>query len=272
MQVMTFDPHFSLSSTEIVLVGVGGTGSILARHIARMVYHMQAMNLSTPHGIRFVDPDIIEEKNVGRQMFTHADIGQPKAQVIATRLNMALGLDIEYAIEPFCAETHLKGYSTILLGAVDNHLARRELAKPRTVAWIDSGNNRSSGQVVIGNTSDRGLMDDMFHADYHARVENSLRHLPNAALIFPDLLEPDPDETPQADEAGLSCADLLMRDEQHLFINDMMASVAANYLYKLLYRQPINTFMTFCDLEGLTMRSVPITADDLTAYLPERTY
>ena len=88
MSSFMYDPPYHFS--RIVLVGVGGTGSQLARCLARLLYHRQQKRQHLPEVV-FVDPDVVESHNVGRQMFTPADLGQPKAAVLARRFNMALG-------------------------------------------------------------------------------------------------------------------------------------------------------------------------------------
>lgn len=87
----TFDYHQQIS--EVVLVGCGGTGSQVARSLCRIVYDLRRRGHHTP-SLKFVDPDVIEPKNVGRQMFLDADCGLFKSQVLATRFNLALGLGI----------------------------------------------------------------------------------------------------------------------------------------------------------------------------------
>lgn len=105
--------------------------------------------MHTPR-ITFIDPDTVEKKNVGRQMFTLADLGQNKAELLMRRLNLALGLDITAIPEPFDPDRHPNGNGTLLIGCVDNHEARRALAQA-TGFWIDCGNHFESGQVVAGN-------------------------------------------------------------------------------------------------------------------------
>lgn len=149
-----FDPNTHIQT--IVIVGCGGTGAQVARIVARIVYDMRRARLHTP-GILLVDPDIVEEKNVGRQLFTPADaaLKLPKVEVVGRRLNMALGLDIAWSVEPFDAEKHGSRYgSQLVIGCVDNHLARRELHKAQGIL-IGAGNYRDGGQVVIGNVATR---------------------------------------------------------------------------------------------------------------------
>lgn len=247
-----FDPTNNLSN--IVLVGCGGTGAQWARSIARIVYDMKRRRLHAP-SITFIDPDRVEEKNVGRQLFTYGDIGQFKAEVLARRFS-ALGLEIEWKNRAFKPKDDT-GYGTIICGAVDNHEARASIAKADGI-WIDCGNSRQAAQVVIGNENSRKNWDKYISK----ATDDHYRYLPTAAVLFPQLLEPDTEPEPE-----LSCADLTAIGEQQLLINDMVANVASQYLWKLLNRQPITTFMTFIDAEGLSMRSFPLT--EVKDYLPE---
>lgn len=63
----------------IHLIGCGGVGSYVAQTLSRM-------NVFLPEGdIHFWDGDIIEERNIDRQLFGHDDIGKRKSAVIAER-------------------------------------------------------------------------------------------------------------------------------------------------------------------------------------------
>lgn len=245
-----FDPELRAGDAEIVLAGCGGTGSALAPIIGRTLYHMQANRMAIPKRFVIVDPDIVEMKNVGRQGFTVADLGQYKAETWARRISVAYGLQVEFYNEPFDKRRHIvnSGYhDTILLGAVDNYRARQALADVNhNTIWIDSGNHKASGQVVIGNTTDVDLLE---RASNH-REKDKRKYIPNAAMVFPELLEPA-----EEDEAELSCAELLQLNQQHLLVNQQMAMIAGQYLYKLLMREPIYSNYTIVDTEFMVMRS-----------------
>ncbi len=252
-----FDPNLYIKT--VTIVGLGGTGAQIARHVARIVYDLRRSRLHPPRVV-FIDPDTVEPKNVGRQLFTDAEIGQNKAIALMRRFNCALGLEIAAVPEGVSAEKHFERYgSNLVIGAVDNHLARRELAHIQGV-WLDCGNHRASGQVVLGNTSDRDLVRRQIEGG-----EGSYHYLPNAALLFPALLEPEP--MSEVETEPLSCADLVLQGDQHLLVNDLIACAAASYLYALLRRQPVTTFATFVSLDGLSVRSLPICRDELTPYL-----
>lgn len=270
---VVFDPNFY--PRRVVLVGCGGTGAQWARSIARMLVDMRSRRLSLPEFI-IIDPDKVEDKNVGRQMFTPADVGHYKAQVLASRFNLALGLEIGWLNEPFDPKPFHKhtamGQSldpeTLYCGAVDNHHARRQLNsvfyQTYRAVWIDAGNHATSGQVIIGNTNN--IAQIKFEKKWNQ--DNLLvSYLPVATRLFPSLLDPEPVDVPRPDA---SCADLLAAGEQHLLVNDLMATIAAGYTFKLLYRQPITSFITYCDIDTMGVRSIQISKDDLEFYLGEQ--
>lgn len=246
----TFDYHQRV--TRIVLAGCGGTGAQWARSIARILYDMRARQMDTP-AFEIVDPDVVEPHNVGRQLFTPADVGLFKSQIIAERLGFALGLNITWRSEHFNADRYKN--PVVVCGAVDNHVARAEIARMGfygSPLWIDAGNTSTGGQVIIGNHGGINPID---------LLSGVTAHLPIPTKIFPSLLEPDPAPAPD-----LSCAELIEAGQQHLLINDLMAVVGAQYLYKVLHRQPITSFMTYVDLDTLGMRSLLINADNLEVY------
>jgi PRTRC genetic system ThiF family protein len=256
-----FDPNTHIQT--IVIVGCGGTGAQVARIVARIVYDMRRARLHTP-SILLVDPDSVEEKNVGRQLFTPADaaLGLPKVEVVGRRLNMALGLDIAWSVESFDAGKHGNRYgSQLVIGCVDNHLARRELHKARGIL-IGAGNYRDGGQVVIGNTGD----GQQIRRQLDGR-DGKVACLPKEGLLFPALLEP---EAPAIEvQRELSCADLVLRGEQDVLVNDWMACVVGQYTAALLRRQPIRSFASFISLDGMSVRSLPISRQELLPYLQE---
>lgn len=256
-----FDPNTHIQT--VVIVGCGGTGAQVARIVARLLYDMRRARLHTPN-LLLIDPDYVEEKNVGRQLFTPADaaLKLPKAEVVGKRLNMALGMDIAWCVEPFDAEKHGSRYGLqLVIGCVDNHLARRELHAAKGIL-IGAGNYRDGGQVIIGNTGDDDLMRR--HLD---GKDGKYAYLPKDGLLFPSLLEPD---TPTSEvQPDLSCAELVLRGEQDVLVNDWMACAVGQYVYAILRRQPVRTFASFISLDGMSVRSLPICRDELLPYLQE---
>jgi len=83
--------------------------------------------------------------------------------------------------------------------------------------------------------------------------------LPSPCLQEPALLEPPP-------EAGLplSCADLLLREEQSPVVNQMAAAIAADYAYQFLVRRELAQMAGYFALAPVTVRSVRLTEANLT--------
>ena len=211
----------------IVLVGCGGTGSFLAEAISRLLIGRAA-------SLYLVDMDRVEEHNVARQAFDPDDVGRFKAQVLAERLARRFRFTIGYAVQPYDAGLRTRIFRAqpsrlnLLVGCVDNSEARRTLAASpegrSDVWWLDAGNGRNSGQVLLGNANHadhlRGAFDER---------EGVCRALPSPALQRPDLLDAPPTPTP-----ALDCAQAVAADEQGKTINQVMAAIAASYVEKLL--------------------------------------
>ena len=64
-----------------------------------------------------------------------------------------------------------------------------------------------------------------------------------------------------------SCAELVVSGDQSLLINDWMASVMGSYIYKLLHRQPITSFLTFLNADDFVLQSKIINRQELEVYL-----
>ncbi|MBU1877837.1 MAG: ThiF family adenylyltransferase, partial [Chloroflexi bacterium] len=146
----------------IVLVGCGGTGSFLALHLARLAYDARARGLQI--ALTFVDHDTVQSSNLGRQNFVPAEVGQSKAWALMQRYNRAFGLSIAACSEPYTAEMlqlaapERGHYLGLVLGCVDNHLARTAIHQALVDRqryqnrwwWLDAGNSRHAGQVLLG--------------------------------------------------------------------------------------------------------------------------
>ena len=79
---------------KIIMLGAGGTGGHIAPHLYRLLYALE-------RPVRFIicDGDNVEEKNLVRQNFTPADLGENKAKVLAERYSSVFGMETEYVPE-----------------------------------------------------------------------------------------------------------------------------------------------------------------------------
>lgn len=211
------EPCLLTQRVKIHLVGVGGNGAQMAACLARLDIAMRA--LGHPFGLHVTayDDDKVSEANVGRQLYSAADIGRYKSIVTIHRLNQFYGLDWRA-----CPSRHEpSGSPEILISCVDSRPARRALHRhvfasaspPRY--WLDLGNTESSAQVVLGQSRRRT------HPERCPR-------LPCVTELFPELL----DETIPDDDAP-SCSVRMSLASQGLFVNDVAVRFAAQLLYEL---------------------------------------
>lgn len=244
----------------ILLVGIGGTGSHLAASLARLAVHARQRGMRIK--LMFVDPDTVDEGIIGRQNFCFAELSQHKATTMALRLNAAFGLDVMAVPDYFQSKMipSRRAGEVLLVGAVDNHRARQELAQAIAQAdgrlwWLDIGNARWNGQCLIGNLPE----------GYHIKLDKLglCSGLPAPHAQEPGLLEPDPEEP------HLSCADLVMREEQSLFVNQAAAAVAAQYAYQFVLQRELTSFDTRFNLMPFVATTKDITHTNLSRYLGE---
>lgn len=213
---------------RITLVGCGGTGSHLASGLAAVAIGFQER--AVPCEMRFIDPDRVEEKNVGRQLFAGDDVRLPKAGVLAQRINAAYGLAIAHALRKVTPDDLLpeRDALNIVVGAVDNAAARADISRAVIAAagglwWLDCGNENHSGQIAIGNE----------HRARHLRAAIALSmtdRLPAPHVVYPDLIA----TSKQLKRRGASCAELTESGEQGLMLNRLMAAWALTMLHEFL--------------------------------------
>lgn len=135
-----------------VIVGVGGTGSLLARDIPKLL-------IRTMHRMVIIDGDIVEEKNMVRQSYQKHDVGENKALALSKKINTFYG-NICEAIDKYVTKdeivSFLKKYEEfipVLVGCVDNDKTRALLEgtyrKLKRCIYLDSANSEFEGNVYV---------------------------------------------------------------------------------------------------------------------------
>ena len=216
------------NTLRFIVVGAGGTGSFVVPAIARLIYELRQQQ-NKPVEMLIVDPDVVEAGNIPRSNFCFAEVGRFKAQTLAERIATAWGIETSFSCEKFDPEKHLKSSNsdyrslTIIVGCVDNHMARREMhhalgefrgyGDASRLWWIDGGNGKSSGQVLLGSTTKRLKLEQYFTGTSICRA------LPAPTLHHPDLLEPE--KAPVSNEE--SCPERVRLGEQGLCVNQRVA-------------------------------------------------
>ncbi len=247
----------------ITLVGCGGTGSHIASGLVSIAQALQAR--AVPCELQFVDMDTVEHKNVGRQLFSVADVGCAKSEVLAGRLNAAFGLRIMSAVralDPLDILPNPTQRDTlhIVIGAVDNPAARAMIAEVVGTAdgqlwWLDCGNENHSGQVLMGNTIDKKAMRG-------AIALGLIDRLPAPSVVYHDLVKtPSPRLSPKGRRRRApSCAELTAAGEQSLMINRLMAAWACSMLNDFVISRDLKYFGVALDAQWAGVRAYAIDA------------
>lgn len=203
---------------KVTVVGCGGTGSILAEHLARMIsgYRLEVE-------IELIDGDVVEEANIYRQNFRFDDIGQNKAEALALRLSAQFGLEIS-ARGGFLERNML--FSTDLTISCTDTLHSRRIVDSCLGGswgglWLDLGNEENHGQAVIGNTRDKADLRRSFWRWGHNPCE---ANLPTIAALNPRILKA------RTTKSKASCAN--MPFEQQGFGVNAMAALAGSKIAK----------------------------------------
>ncbi len=251
---------------RLVLIGCGGTGGWLAPAVAR-VARLLHEKFAKAVLVGFVDPDTVEARNIYRQNYCRAEVGCNKAVALATRYGAAWGVNIGAVPTKFSwgaiRELGDSQYDdlTVLAGCVDNPGARRDIQGairniPGAVFWLDCGNVKESGQVLLGR-NDPGEKVKTFP------IPGLCAWLPLPSRQHKELVANTKGDPQESAPASLSCAEIAMLDEQGLTINQAVASVAADYLVRLFLTQSLEKFQTYIDLDSGSMQSTYITSENL---------
>ncbi|QQS33566.1 MAG: ThiF family adenylyltransferase [Acidobacteriota bacterium] len=256
------------NTLRFVVVGAGGTGSFVVPALARLIFELKEQQNKSAEML-IVDPDVVENGNIPRSNFCFAEVGRYKAQTLAERVSMAWGIETSFSCEKFDPDKHLKSSNsdyrnlTIIVGCVDNYLARREMHRAldefrsygdaSRAWWIDGGNGKTSGQVLLGSTTKRLKPEQYFTGTSICRA------LPAPSLQHPDLLEPERIET----KRDLSCPERVRLGEQSLNVNQRVAVEMVETLSAMLLTRDLRRSAVYFELESGTSRAVYCTPEQI---------
>lgn len=261
-------------SVQLALIGCGGTGSWLAPAICRIGRLLKEKE-GKPVEIAFIDPDVVEAKNVYRQNFCEAEIGRNKAETLAWRFGLSWGLEIQAFGAPFSPEMSGEWRDSrdllVLIGCVDNPKGRRAIQQAarrelwRKIWWLDCGNSQSSGQALLGSGKEKpgnpfslpGLCSWLpLPSDQHPE----LVHILTPPLDLPQIQEQD---LGRGNGLEMSCAEMALLDAQGMMVNQRMAAEAGDMLTRMLITKDLTRFATYFDLASGSARSRYITPEEV---------
>ncbi len=225
------------------VIGAGGTGSHVMQTLADMNVVLKNINHPGMY-VTLWDDDVVENFNVGKQVFSRNDIGKHKATTIMTNINRAYGTHWDAKtlrikeVDKNSVDNNITLRPRIIISCVDNVSTRKIIANNLEdgVYWLDFGNSKSTGQVVLG---------------YKPHRNNSKRYskLKTVLEMFPDLESHEDEET-------ISCSMFESLFKQDMLINATIAKLGCNILWNLFTKKQIEYHGLFLNLE--TMKVNPI--------------
>lgn len=250
------------------LVGAGGNGSQMLSALARIDHALRSLGRQGLH-VAVWDRDTVEEPNVGRQLFSPAEIGMNKAVALAERFNRFYGLDWEGVPENYTPGESYAGTDrrypsprpNILVTCVDNAdlrikagrwftgpATRREavtypaLDERSPMYWLDLGNERTTGQAILGSV----------------RIEQPATTKWDCADVLPTVTEEFrlSRSKDRSGEPSCSMAEALRR--QDLFVNSSLVQLSGSLLWRLLKDGFTQWRGFYLDTEGLTAMPIPV--------------
>lgn len=238
--IYLLDPQHKIT---IELVGMGGTGSQVLNNLGRL--NMALIGLGHPGlHVRAWDNDTISPANLGRQLFSPADIGLHKSTVLVSRVNRFFGTEWEAMTTKY----NCQKLGNIIITCVDTAAARVSIAeklksvKPKgemydyPFYWLDLGNLQHTGQCVLGTI-------------HLIRGKNSLK---NVVQLFPQI------KKIKEEKQGPSCSLAEALEKQDLFINSTLAQFGCNLLWKLIREGEIRYHGCYVNLKTLSVNPIKI--------------
>lgn len=233
--------HFLDRRVNIALIGCGGNGSQMLTGLARLNHALTALGHPGLHVTAF-DSDTVSEANIGRQMFSPADVGQFKSVVLVHRLNAFFGLDW-HARPIHAGPSELVNVGVgIAIVCVDSAAARAKMAPvlARTSTYVmDLGNRASDGQVIFGHSK-------------------SASQKGNVPLRWPYDVLPELIDTTIPEDDTPSCGLAEALERQELFINQAIVTPALAILWEFFRHGKLSWCGAFVNLKTGHVRPLPV--------------
>ena len=219
----------------IALIGCGGSGSNLLTQLGRINHTL--VELGKPGlQVTVFDPDKVSATNIGRQLFSCAEIGQFKSMAMVSRLNRFFSTGWKAIPEQFDMLTAPQGFN-IYISAVDSISSRKKIKQAidsfynhqngvplpnQSFYWMDAGNTRDKGQVILGTLRNITQPDSSSY--------DCLSKLSTFFEAFPHMLDANEDHSIP------SCSMAQAIRNQDPFINSIVANYAASLIFNLIHQ------------------------------------
>ncbi len=246
------------------LIGAGGTGSQFLTALGRINHALIALN-HPGLAVRVFDDDKVEEANLGRQLFSTAELGLHKAVALVNRINLFFGTSWKAIPEKYnlqtLNDTPELAMAEITISCVDTVKARFEIADllskiyasrkhtyHHPLYWMDFGNSRDIGQCIISTIAEI--------TQPASRKFEVVSRLPLVTDEFKELLQSSEkgDRTP-------SCSLAEALTQQDLFINSALANLGASLLWQMFSEGMLFNRGFFLNLKDFRAQPIKVTSD-----------
>jgi PRTRC genetic system ThiF family protein len=256
MNNIHFAPNYFFNQTHpisIILIGVGGTGSLVLSRLARLDFALKELGHPGIYVTAF-DSDIVERNNIGRQNFSINDIGENKAFALIGKINTNFGLNWKAVPQNYTINLDTPLTSNIFITCVDNGIFRDSFNDwflknqnnynnyLQPYYWLDLGNSRKQGQIVLGSVTIEQPKSKIY------KTKNKLKSI---VELFGKTQKHDTIEL-----QGNSCSYNSKLHQQSLFINDVISAFASDLLFELIHNKMTEKQGMFLNLENF--KSNPI--------------
>ena len=237
------------TSYHLIVVGTGGTGTTFLRDVGRYIDNKMLTPGGCPIGlVSLIDGDIVEEKNIERQIFYQRHIGLNKAVAMEQMLHksypnvkmQAFGsyLTSIEQIEAIVSSSDNPKMIPLIVGCVDNHACRVLLEEYFDMLddciYFDSGNEYCTGEVVMAYK-------------FGGKV-----YSPVKSVWFPEIKNGDLRPVTE-----MSCTELNTVDPQHPLVNIMAGGVLNSAVVNLCEGRAKYSVVYF-DAQEFQQTAVPI--------------
>lgn len=239
----------------VQVIGAGGNGSQVVTQLARINKALKGLGHPGIH-VTLFDDDKITQANMGRQLFSPAELNMNKATALITRINRFFGYHWKALPIKFDEKIRLiERSANITISCVDSVQARKAIYKclkqipksqsdyyTRAFYWMDLGNTQNTGQFIIGTLR---------------MIEQNKKDQTGLCSNMPTIFDKFPNWSKQkTKDTGPSCSLAQALEKQDLFINSMLTQHAMHLLWKMFREGKIHYHGAFINLE--TLKIAPI--------------